>query len=171
FRSVQKPRALVFGYLQTTVLTRRRSMRNVAIGTLALGIATLGLAATAAAQTPPWHDSVYSHYVATGGSRSPALAPEDDPYSTVDSDGDGYTDYEEKHNPIFNNPQADFHTPGVFKADIHKPDIFIEVAFMGPKHVQVPYFWTPWHGWYYADVQVEGAHRLSSNDANAMLAR
>src|SRR4051812_21564378 len=88
---------------------------------------------------------------------SPAAARAQD--SGIDSDGDGYTDWEETHNPLFTNPRADYHTPGVLRADPHKPDIFIEVDYMGKKTKRVPYFWSPWTGTLYTDVTVEGAHR------------
>jgi hypothetical protein len=89
----------------------------------------------------------------------------------VDSDGDGYTDREETTNPLFTNPQADFHTPGVYRADPHKPDIFIEVDYMGKKTKRVPYFWSPWTGTLYTNVTVEGAHTLDAGSTNAMIAR
>jgi hypothetical protein len=140
--------------------------RTHLFGTISVGLAAL-FAGEARAQQAQFIGQMAANatYIAA------TVAPEDDPNSTVDSDGDGFTDYEEKHNPLFNHPQADFHTPGVFAADIHKPDIFLEVAHMGHKTASVPYFWTPWHGWYYTTIVVEGAHTLSNDDTNDMIAR
>ena len=132
-------------------------------------IAALGALALAAAGAPAAaraQQAVVTYANAPLYSYATAVDP-----NTVDSDGDGYTDYEETHNPLFTNPQADYHPAGVYRADPHVFDIFVEVDFMTKKTAQVPYFWTPWHGWYYTTVTVEGAHELKSSTANDMIAR